>query len=147
MSSGLCPVGPGKDSQPQEEPRCGLGQAEYVDGSVIETSPEQRGSEVHTKKTVMIKTIETRDGEVSGLPGPLTLGGGPLGCVRGAVSQVLSTSCAGSGSCLGAEGILLCWGGGGPGPWLRSLASTGLDWVSLPLQVVSEATQQQHEVL
>ncbi|CAD7686184.1 unnamed protein product [Nyctereutes procyonoides] len=28
------------------------------------TSPEQRGSEVHTKKTVMIKTIETRDGEV-----------------------------------------------------------------------------------
>ncbi|EMP27436.1 Desmin [Chelonia mydas] len=28
-----------------------------------ETSPEQRGSEVHTKKTVMIKTIETRDGE------------------------------------------------------------------------------------
>uniref|UniRef100_A0A3Q2LFR1 Desmin n=2 Tax=Equus TaxID=9789 RepID=A0A3Q2LFR1_HORSE len=29
-----------------------------------ETSPEQRGSEVHTKKTVMIKTIETRDGEV-----------------------------------------------------------------------------------
>lgn len=31
----------------------------------VETSPEQRGSEVHTKKTVMIKTIETRDGEVS----------------------------------------------------------------------------------
>uniref|UniRef100_A0A8C3PQL9 Desmin n=2 Tax=Neoaves TaxID=3078114 RepID=A0A8C3PQL9_9CHAR len=29
-----------------------------------ETSPDQRGSEVHTKKTVMIKTIETRDGEV-----------------------------------------------------------------------------------
>uniref|UniRef100_A0A8C8VMQ4 Desmin n=1 Tax=Pelusios castaneus TaxID=367368 RepID=A0A8C8VMQ4_9SAUR len=29
-----------------------------------ETSPEQRGAEVHTKKTVMIKTIETRDGEV-----------------------------------------------------------------------------------
>ncbi|XP_074857705.1 desmin [Carettochelys insculpta] len=29
-----------------------------------ETSPEQRGSEVHTKKTVMIKTIETHDGEV-----------------------------------------------------------------------------------
>ncbi|KAM6332461.1 desmin isoform 5-T5 [Podargus strigoides] len=29
-----------------------------------ETSPEQRGSEMHTKKTVMIKTIETRDGEV-----------------------------------------------------------------------------------
>ncbi|KAG2459204.1 DESM protein, partial [Polypterus senegalus] len=32
-----------------------------------ETSPEQhqRASEVHTKKTVLIKTIETRDGEVS----------------------------------------------------------------------------------
>jgi len=36
----------------------------------IETSPEQhhqqqqRGSEVHSKKTVLIKTIETRDGEV-----------------------------------------------------------------------------------
>lgn len=32
-----------------------------------ETSPEsqpQRGSEVHSKKTVLIKTIETRDGEV-----------------------------------------------------------------------------------
>ncbi|XP_034289679.1 desmin [Pantherophis guttatus] len=29
-----------------------------------ETSPEQRSSEVHTKKTVTIKTIETRDGEV-----------------------------------------------------------------------------------
>uniref|UniRef100_A0A8D0C0X9 Desmin n=1 Tax=Salvator merianae TaxID=96440 RepID=A0A8D0C0X9_SALMN len=29
-----------------------------------ETSPEQRASEVHTKKTVTIKTIETRDGEV-----------------------------------------------------------------------------------
>lgn len=44
-------------------------------GSVTETSPEQRGSEVHTKKTVMIKTIETRDGEVSGLPDPLSLVG------------------------------------------------------------------------
>ncbi|NP_001080177.1 desmin [Xenopus laevis] len=32
--------------------------------SFRETSPEQRASEVHTKKTVMIKTIETRDGEV-----------------------------------------------------------------------------------
>ncbi|KAL7991872.1 desmin [Crotalus tigris] len=29
-----------------------------------ETSPEQRSAEVHTKKTVTIKTIETRDGEV-----------------------------------------------------------------------------------
>lgn len=31
-----------------------------------ETSPEhqQRSSEVHSKKTVLIKTIETRDGEV-----------------------------------------------------------------------------------
>ena len=32
-----------------------------------ETSPEsqpQRGPEVHSKKTVLIKTIETRDGEV-----------------------------------------------------------------------------------
>ncbi|KAJ1183694.1 hypothetical protein NDU88_000508 [Pleurodeles waltl] len=29
-----------------------------------ETSPDQRSAEVHTKKTVMIKTIETRDGEV-----------------------------------------------------------------------------------
>lgn len=33
---------------------------------LTETSPEQRGAEVHTKKTVTIKTIETRDGEVSG---------------------------------------------------------------------------------
>lgn len=42
----------------------------------IETSPEQhyqqqqqqqqqRSSEVHSKKTVLIKTIETRDGEVT----------------------------------------------------------------------------------
>lgn len=55
-----------------------------------ETSPEQRGSEVHTKKTVMIKTIETRDGEVStgpearrgprSVPGPLVgLGAGSGG--------------------------------------------------------------------
>lgn len=31
-----------------------------------ETSPEhhQRASEMHSKKTVLIKTIETRDGEV-----------------------------------------------------------------------------------
>uniref|UniRef100_A0A5F7Z9F5 Desmin n=1 Tax=Macaca mulatta TaxID=9544 RepID=A0A5F7Z9F5_MACMU len=58
-----------------------------------ETSPEQRGSEVHTKKTVMIKTIETRDGEVSGLSGLLTLGGG-YGCVWG---DCLPPSCAGLG--------------------------------------------------
>ncbi|XP_029442352.1 desmin [Rhinatrema bivittatum] len=32
--------------------------------SFRETSPEQRAAEMHTKKTVMIKTIETRDGEV-----------------------------------------------------------------------------------
>lgn len=36
--------------------------------SFAETSPEsqqqQRSSEVHSKKTVLIKTIETRDGEV-----------------------------------------------------------------------------------
>uniref|UniRef100_A0A2K5IAZ8 Vimentin n=1 Tax=Colobus angolensis palliatus TaxID=336983 RepID=A0A2K5IAZ8_COLAP len=58
-----------------------------------ETSPEQRGSEVHTKKTVMIKTIETRDGEVVGLSGLLTLGGG-YGCVWG---DCLPPSCAGLG--------------------------------------------------
>lgn len=86
--------------------RPGLGQAERVDESVTETSPEQRGSEVHTKKTVMIKTIETRDGEVSGLPGTLT----PE--VGGAVSQVSSTSRA--GSAWGQKG-LPCWGGGVPG--------------------------------
>lgn len=45
--------------------------AEVVYFVVIETSPEQhhqqqqRGSEVHSKKTVLIKTIETRDGEVT----------------------------------------------------------------------------------
>lgn len=71
------------DSQPLEQPGPGLGQAEHVDGSVTETSPEQRGSEVHTKKTVMIKTIETRDGEVSSLLGPLTLGGGRGVCLGG----------------------------------------------------------------
>lgn len=52
------------DSQFLEQPGPALDLAERVDGSVTETSPEQRGSEVHTKKTVMIKTIETRDGEV-----------------------------------------------------------------------------------
>lgn len=45
--------------------------AEVVYFVEIETSPEQhhqqqqRGSEVHSKKTVLIKTIETRDGEVT----------------------------------------------------------------------------------
>ena len=105
---------PGKDSQPQEQPRPGLGQAERVDGSVTETSPEQRGSEVHTKKTVMIKTIETRDGEVSGLPGPLTPEVGGLWGVSGrAVSQVSSTSLA-AGSAWGQKGLPR-WGGGVPG--------------------------------
>lgn len=35
-------------------------------GCYTETSPEhqQRASEMHSKKTVLIKTIETRDGEV-----------------------------------------------------------------------------------
>lgn len=71
------------DSQPLARPGPGLRQVEHVDGSVTETSPEQRGSEVHTKKTVMIKTIETRDGEVSHLPGLLTLGGGHGVCLGG----------------------------------------------------------------
>lgn len=71
----------------------GLGQAECAMDPITETSPEQRGSEVHTKKTVMIKTIETRDGEVSGLSGLLTLGGG-YGCVWG---DCLPPSCAGLG--------------------------------------------------
>lgn len=37
--------------------------------NITETSPEQftqpRASEIHSKKTVLIKTIETRDGEVT----------------------------------------------------------------------------------
>lgn len=110
-------MGPGKDSQPQEEPRCGLGQAEYVDGSVIETSPEQRGSEVHTKKTVMIKTIETRDGEVSGLPGPLTLGGGLWGVSGGLSARcfppaalVQAPAWGQRGSC--CAGVEVAWGHG-----------------------------------
>lgn len=75
-----------------------------MDESVTETSPEQRGSEVHTKKTVMIKTIETRDGEVSGLPGPLTPEvGGPVGCVWGGCQpSVFYQPCC--WFCLGAEG-------------------------------------------
>uniref|UniRef100_A0A3B3B634 Desmin n=2 Tax=Oryzias melastigma TaxID=30732 RepID=A0A3B3B634_ORYME len=42
-------------------------QSAYSSIGFRETSPEsqhQRGSEVHSKKTVLIKTIETRDGEV-----------------------------------------------------------------------------------
>ncbi|XP_040214064.1 desmin isoform X1 [Rana temporaria] len=48
-----------------EESRISLPIQSYSALSFRETSPEQRSSsEVHTKKTVMIKTIETRDGEV-----------------------------------------------------------------------------------
>ena len=89
---------PGKDSQPQEQPGLALVKAERVDESVTETSPEQRGSEVHTKKTVMIKTIETRDGEVSGLPGTLT----PE--VRGACGV-----CLGGGGCQPDVFYQPCW--------------------------------------
>ncbi|XP_068102133.1 desmin isoform X2 [Hyperolius riggenbachi] len=50
-----------------EESRISLPIQTYSALSFRETSPEQtqsqRSSEVHTKKTVMIKTIETRDGE------------------------------------------------------------------------------------
>ncbi|XP_077303973.1 desmin isoform X2 [Lithobates pipiens] len=47
-----------------EESRISLPIQSYSTLSFRETSPEQRSSsEVHTKKTVMIKTIETRDGE------------------------------------------------------------------------------------
>lgn len=100
------------DSQSLEWPRPGLGQAECVDGSIAETSPEQRGSEVHTKKTVMIKTIETRDGEVSHLSGPFSLLEA-LGCVCEAVSWVPSTSCAGSRPWLEGEGSSYSRGVGG----------------------------------
>ncbi|XP_075037110.1 desmin isoform X1 [Mixophyes fleayi] len=47
-----------------EESRITLPIQTYSALSFRETSPEQRSSEIHTKKTVMIKTIETRDGEV-----------------------------------------------------------------------------------
>ncbi|XP_024619061.1 desmin [Neophocaena asiaeorientalis asiaeorientalis] len=47
-----------------EESRINLPNQTFSALNFRETSPEQRGSEVHTKKTVMIKTIETRDGEV-----------------------------------------------------------------------------------
>uniref|UniRef100_A0A2I3SZW5 Desmin n=1 Tax=Pan troglodytes TaxID=9598 RepID=A0A2I3SZW5_PANTR len=76
-----------------EESRINLPIQTYSALNFRETSPEQRGSEVHTKKTVMIKTIETRDGEVSGLSGLLTLGGG-YGCVWG---DCLPPSSAGLG--------------------------------------------------
>ncbi|XP_036396326.1 desmin a isoform X2 [Megalops cyprinoides] len=50
-----------------EENRIALPVQTYATMSFRETSPEQhqRSSEVHSKKTVLIKTIETRDGEVS----------------------------------------------------------------------------------
>ncbi|KAI1885001.1 hypothetical protein AGOR_G00215690 [Albula goreensis] len=48
-----------------EESRITLPTQTYSSLSFRETSPEQqRSSEVHSKKTVLIKTIETRDGEV-----------------------------------------------------------------------------------
>lgn len=98
--------------------------------SIAETSPEQRGSEVHTKKTVMIKTIETRDGEVSHLSGPLTHGGrqGAMGYVCEAVSQVLSTGCSGSSLTQMETGS--CWSWGAAQDWgsilLPALVCTGL---------------------
>uniref|UniRef100_A0A8C9VM47 Desmin n=1 Tax=Scleropages formosus TaxID=113540 RepID=A0A8C9VM47_SCLFO len=48
-----------------EESRITLPVQTYSTLSIRETTPEQhsRGSEVHSKKTVLIKTIETRDGE------------------------------------------------------------------------------------
>uniref|UniRef100_A0A4W3HBR1 Desmin-like n=1 Tax=Callorhinchus milii TaxID=7868 RepID=A0A4W3HBR1_CALMI len=49
-----------------EESRITLPVQTFSSLSFRETSPEQpRFSEVHTKKTVTIKTIETKDGEVS----------------------------------------------------------------------------------
>ncbi|XP_030641795.1 desmin a isoform X2 [Chanos chanos] len=50
-----------------EESRISLPAQAFSSMSFRETSPEQqhqRASEVHSKKTVLIKTIETRDGEV-----------------------------------------------------------------------------------
>ncbi|XP_056156879.1 LOW QUALITY PROTEIN: desmin-like [Lampris incognitus] len=49
-----------------EESRIALPISSYGNVSFRETSPEhqQRSSEMHSKKTVLIKTIETRDGEV-----------------------------------------------------------------------------------
>ncbi|XP_035249433.1 desmin a isoform X2 [Anguilla anguilla] len=49
-----------------EESRISIPVQAYSSLSFRETSPEhQRSSEVHSKKTVLIKTIETRDGEAS----------------------------------------------------------------------------------
>ncbi|XP_023661668.1 desmin isoform X1 [Paramormyrops kingsleyae] len=47
-----------------EESRIAIPMHAYSTLSFRETSPEQRSSELHSKKTVLIKTIETRDGEV-----------------------------------------------------------------------------------
>uniref|UniRef100_A0A3Q1IAH3 IF rod domain-containing protein n=1 Tax=Anabas testudineus TaxID=64144 RepID=A0A3Q1IAH3_ANATE len=48
-----------------EESRIALPVQSYSTLTLRETSPEhQRSSEMHSKKTVLIKTIETRDGEV-----------------------------------------------------------------------------------
>ncbi|KAM3836209.1 desmin-like, partial [Diretmus argenteus] len=49
-----------------EESRITLPMQSYSTLSYRETSPEhqQRSSEMHSKKTVLIKTIETHDGEV-----------------------------------------------------------------------------------
>ncbi|XP_071379182.1 desmin-like, partial [Centroberyx affinis] len=49
-----------------EESRIALPVQSYSTISFRETSPEHqhRASEMHSKKTVLIKTIETRDGEV-----------------------------------------------------------------------------------
>ncbi|XP_072234986.1 desmin-like [Leuresthes tenuis] len=47
-----------------EESRIALPVQSYSTLSFRETSPEHRSSELHSKKTVLIKTIETRDGEV-----------------------------------------------------------------------------------
>uniref|UniRef100_A0A8C9W5Z5 Desmin n=1 Tax=Scleropages formosus TaxID=113540 RepID=A0A8C9W5Z5_SCLFO len=47
-----------------EESRIAIPVHAYSTLSFRETSPEQRSSEMHSKKTVLIKTIETRDGEV-----------------------------------------------------------------------------------
>ena len=80
----------------------------------------------------MIKTIETRDGEVSRLPCPLALVGA-MGCVWGAGSQVFSTNHAWVSPCVKERGFLLFWEGVGHGwLWLHFPAGTGLDWVSLP---------------
>lgn len=72
-----------------------------------ETSPEQRGSEVHTKKTVMIKTIETRDGEVSGLLDPFLV----LGVGNGVSSSQVSFTSWVTSYLNGGEEVLLLWGG------------------------------------